>query len=491
MKKLTLLLIITQLLFSCITSNKNNKCSTTIICGEVINADSTSPKVLTVLPYDFKLNGDRLATDIAKREYKFNNHFEMTHKHDVAINYNNEFYLFMAEPSDSIYVTIDAKTKEIRFKGSKAEFNTQINAAKSATDIKINKIYKFNLDTNVEGVISQFNEKMQIINDTLDFYCTENNIKNEVKSYLQNNNLYTLANYILGYDRKNEYSSNRYKLVTDEIFDLYNPQRGCSYMYSVHISNLMSDLMKSDSTIRAEIFSETQDIPKLTKLLVDFTLKQPKSLMRDIILSQSAELFKNFSDNINDIFDPRFLDENNYYNPKFLELYVKPIFNPIDIKKVKSISGDISIESDIKYINKDNEIENLGNKNIIEYIKERYKGKVIYIDIWATWCGPCILEMESAKELHKMYKDVKEIEFVNLCLASKAEKWVESIEKNNIDGENYFINGDDAAKLILSHYKLAGYPSFLLIDKTGKMVTTSAHRPSNINKLSEQLEELL
>ncbi len=212
--------------------------------------------------------------------------------------------------------------------------------------------------------------------------------------------------------------------------------------------------------------------------------------MRDILLSQSAVMLQQFTDEIEDIYDMRFVDPHNYYNDTFLEFYVRPILEPEESPIGKSIEGDFNVESEVKYIDQNQKVENLGDINIIDYVIERYKGKVVYIDVWATWCGPCMLEMKYAKDLHKMYENIDDITFVNLCFASKANSWVETIQHNSIGGENYFVASDDAAKMMLSAFKLQGYPSYILIDKDGKFVTTSAYRPSQLDKLSSQLEEL-
>lgn len=489
MKNIVVAITVALSFVACSLSNMSEE---TIVCGEVINADSSSAKVLTVFPYDFTMNSDRLAMDITQSDFKFHQKFSMTHRHDVAVNYNGEFYIFMAEPRDSIFVTIDAKSKEIIFGGSKARFNTQLDRASKAVDAKFNKICRFDLDTDVEGVVAQLDEKMTIIKDTLEVFCVANSIDDGVRDYLISNSLYGFANYMLMFDRVNDYSPERYRLLTHEIFDIYNPDHVQSYMYSVHLRNSMGDFMTSDPELKLEYERTDKDITKLSQLLLKRTLELPKSIMRDIQLYNGVSFLNYLSEylskSVDDIYDERYLDPNNYSNTRFLELYIRPMLQPtVDIQP---ISGDFDIESDVKYINSDNELESLNGINIIDFIKERYRGKVIYLDIWATWCRPCMEEMKPAKDLHKMYEQRSDIAFVNLCLSSKVDNWVRSIEKNTIGGENYFVGSDDVAKMILSSYKLSGYPSYILIDKEGQLVTTSAFRPSQLGQLSEQLEAL-
>ncbi len=482
MKNIILVTIIAIFTTSCSVADKSKY---TIVCGEVINAEISSPKVVTVFPYDFITDSnDRLATDISQNDFKFHQKFTMTHRHDVAINYNGEFYTLMAEPSDSIFVTIDAKDNSILPRGSKEHFNTQLNMATKIADSVYSSVYEFNLDTDVEGLISQLKQKLELTKDALAQY----DFDDDVKSYVMCNALYSFANNLIRYDRANKYSPERFNLLTHEIFDIYNPCGAQSYMYAVHIVNLLNDFMISNSTTREEVFKDEQDITKLSQLFLTNILEQPKSLMRDIFLAQLTNMLQGSLDEVNDVCKEQLLSIDNYYNAKFLEFYVLPKLQPQPLDSPKTLQENSSIKSEVKYINKDYQVEGIASVDIMDYIIEKYSGKVIYIDVWATWCGPCILEMKYAKKLHAMYKSNEDVVFVNICLSSKFEEWTKSIEENAIDGENYFIQSDDVAKMIMSTYNLPGYPSFLLINNEGEVVTTSAFRPSQLGELSMQLE---
>ncbi len=466
-----------------------------VICGEVVGADESSPKVLTLFPYEFAQSGDRLAFDISQSGFKFHQKFTMTHRHDVVISYNGELYLFMAEPSDSIFVSIDAKSKSIVYSGSKAQFNTQLNQGVAVVDSKFGEISRLNLDASVEEVADELEENMNIIRETLDSYCAENSIDEGVKSYLLSNTLYCFANGVEVYDFKNRYSPERYRLVTHEIFDIYNPSHMQSFMYYLHLQNSTYDFMSSEPELREELHKKDLDVAKIGQLLLQHILKLPKSAVRDVRLTCGAAFMNNLAERRSEgaelFYDERYLDPNNYSNTKFLERYVEPIFQTNESAESHEKVGDFDIESDAKYINGDNEVERLDGVNIMDYIKTRYRGKVLYIDVWATGCGPCIEEMGYAKKLYEIYSQREDIAFVNLCLSSKVESWVECIEKNEIGGENYFVGSDDVSKMLFSAYHLNGYPSYILIDKEGALITTSAFRPSQLGDLSQQLDKCL
>jgi len=115
---------------------------------------------------------------------------------------------------------------------------------------------------------------------------------------------------------------------------------------------------------------------------------------------------------------------------------------------------------------------------------EDLKGKYTYIDVWATWCGPCIAEIPSLKKLEKDYHD-KNIQFVSISIdrIKDHEKWKKMIEDRELGGIQLFADKDWESKFV-QDYLIKGIPRFILLDPEGKIVDANAQRPSN-NKLRE------
>lgn len=111
-----------------------------------------------------------------------------------------------------------------------------------------------------------------------------------------------------------------------------------------------------------------------------------------------------------------------------------------------------------------------------------FKGKVVYIDVWATWCGPCMKEIPSLKELEKEYRDKEnggDIVFISLSVDSDKDydKWKEFVVKNEMKGEQLWI-GDN--KTFRNDYGVKSIPHFILIGKDGKLLMDNAPRASSI-----------
>lgn len=121
---------------------------------------------------------------------------------------------------------------------------------------------------------------------------------------------------------------------------------------------------------------------------------------------------------------------------------------------------------------------------------ESLKGKYVYIDIWATWCGPCRAEIPFLKKVEEQFHG-KNIEFVSISVdvAKDYEKWKNFVTEKQLGGLQLFADKDWNSDFIKA-FGINAIPRFILIDPTGKVVNASADRPSNPN-LTKQLESIL
>ncbi len=114
-----------------------------------------------------------------------------------------------------------------------------------------------------------------------------------------------------------------------------------------------------------------------------------------------------------------------------------------------------------------------------------YKGKYVYIDLWATWCGPCRAEIPHLKTVENKYHD-KNIEFVSISMDAKKDidTWKEMVIEKQMVGTQLFANENYDFRDAYVYY---GIPRFILLDPQGNVVDPNAPRPSD-PKLIELLE---
>lgn len=120
-------------------------------------------------------------------------------------------------------------------------------------------------------------------------------------------------------------------------------------------------------------------------------------------------------------------------------------------------------------------------------ILEKHKGKVIYIDFWATWCNPCINEIDNSVNLKKHFKD-KQVAFIYFSIDKKARNWRKGIKKLKLDKdfEHYYLQEDarDFARVFL---KISSIPRYVIISPDGKIGVLDAARPSQTEKIKKQI----
>ena len=116
------------------------------------------------------------------------------------------------------------------------------------------------------------------------------------------------------------------------------------------------------------------------------------------------------------------------------------------------------------------------------------QGYVIYLDIWATYCKPCLEEIEPSKELQKKLSNQK-IKFVNICIESKRESWLSLIKKKEFTGIQLYCTKEGEEKF-KENYVVQGIPRYIIIDKEGKIYDINAKRPSDA-KLEKELLKIL
>jgi peroxiredoxin len=137
----------------------------------------------------------------------------------------------------------------------------------------------------------------------------------------------------------------------------------------------------------------------------------------------------------------------------------------IDLASLKS--GDIAPDFDLK---------DLTGKN---HKLSDYKGKIIYLHFWATWCGPCLGELPI---LNKLIIDINsdKIAFINVCLDNDINKWKQITSEKKLLGMN-LICDSNWSKSLNSLYKISLIPHYTLIDENGLIIKNNCVRPGNIN----------
>src|SRR5690606_29657748 len=186
--------------------------------------------------------------------------------------------------------------------------------------------------------------------------------------------------------------------------------------------------------------------------------------------------------------DLEYLEEAYHdYNQRFPQSsyrsYIDEMIQPYLSSKAKGTVPGILLDSlSEKY------------KNIAEIVAS-HRGRVVYVDLWGSWCGPCREQFSYSDALKKRYED-KPVDFVYIAFEHSKDPtktWKESIFFYNLQGR-HILGSKELEDHFRELYDQNGtllFPSYLLFDKNGNMITKWAERPDSGEKLYIQIEEHL
>jgi len=117
-----------------------------------------------------------------------------------------------------------------------------------------------------------------------------------------------------------------------------------------------------------------------------------------------------------------------------------------------------------------------GNKVAIE----DFIGKVIYLDVWASWCGPCIGQMPAAAALKEKFtpEEMEQIVFLYISIDDHETRWKGAIDKHKIKGKHLHSPGGWNSA-VTQKFGIRSIPHFMLFNKNGELVNEKAKRPSD------------
>ncbi|MDM1543853.1 TlpA family protein disulfide reductase [Empedobacter sp. 189-2] len=119
-----------------------------------------------------------------------------------------------------------------------------------------------------------------------------------------------------------------------------------------------------------------------------------------------------------------------------------------------------------------------------------FKGKYVYIDIWATWCGPCKVQIPFMKELEKQFREAP-IHFVSISLDKEEDKpiWEKMVRENQMSGVQLFAGRENNFGY---DYQIQYIPTFLILDKEGNIMIDSAPAPMDYRtgEINQQLVDI-
>ena len=200
------------------------------------------------------------------------------------------------------------------------------------------------------------------------------------------------------------------------------------------------------------------------------------------LFSEKINTMKSSFDSLKEAFvaiDTMLIRTNDQRNKEFFSMLEKNYERQHEIAKQQQ-EAQLKLQKGKPSPKFNNYVNYKGGKTSLDNLKGTY----VYIDIWATWCNPCIAEIPALKKLEKKYHS-KNIQFVSISIDDQrtagswekaASKWRAMVKDKNLTGIQLHAGQDQQ---FVQEYLVTGIPRFLLVDPEGNIVNSNAPRPSN------------
>ena len=359
----------------------------------------------------------------------FSEKIPLSYGHTFTIAYGRNFIECYAEPGDSVHIEADASVTPVGFhvSGDHAGLNEEFSHAAQ----NLNKIYFDvslpNPKTPVSGYLQAFKNEVAAKQAIIDSYVADNDVSAEAAEMLRMMNVFSIANQAIDYI--GEEDTDARTLFTDSIFDIYNEDNARVMIFPYHLS-------------------------ALCRRSPDIIGRTPKGLIRDLMYAAISEdtvpLRSDFADTA-------------YYD----RIYGKTRAE-IDLTKV----GRGSI-----IVYRSGKPESFDGAKPLDWLRSEYGGRPVYLDISATWCGPCRASLSESEDIRQKFKDTDMV-FAVLWLKSDRDSWAQFVPTVN-NAVHIFVENDEMSDALMAAFNLQGFPTCYFMDRKGEITADGVPRFHN------------
>lgn len=473
---LAVVLLMTAVVFSCTPKSQDKEPVNTVKLSGTI----TNPTEGGFTVYYYRLFDNEkvvLGNATPDEQGKFSMTFELNNPKAVQLSYNEEISEMFLEPGDDISLSLDTKLfdETIKYEGTGAARNNYL-AAKTLASESLNQKMR-----DVFGnVTSQTAETVKTFADS---------VRNGQEAlYTKMLAEQTVSEDFAAFEKANIISDWAYKL---QLFP-----------------NLYKRRAKEDAELPENYEAFWEEIPMTNdKGLTSSSFRGIfDSYLYNKLADKESEELSAYADYLKKKLD--FITAN--YQGE-----IKAYLHAATLSDVISeIGGDYAAQAYKSYMDSQ---PNMAHASIVSNIYESWnaidkgkpapnftytsidgeevslsdlKGKVVYVDVWATWCGPCRKEFPHAKELKKKFEGNDDIVFLYVSLDDDVAAW-EKFLADTPDLKGLHLASREGWKTsIVENYMINGIPRYMMIDKEGNIFNANASRPSE-EATATALQELL
>jgi thiol-disulfide isomerase/thioredoxin len=507
--KQTLLIFTSFLILSSCNLNENKKLESqsgkfypeveqrSVIIGQITNINDFigASRKIELAVDDITIDQQHLFETTIDDSGKFVFDIPLYHSTNTYLNYGDGRitpYLF---PNDTLYLECNIDRKNFRIGIESGKFDEkhekfQNQFFKQSHWIHYKQINPFRNNLSQDLAPQELKHKYLTFEKLL-LKRIENRVKRDslnglLEDYLINSAKYSiyqsiisLGKQIMDYEERHKF----YSFITDSVAFNKNAMVSSDYQ---HFLNWYRFDVEQGKSWRVDTVGKTREaiIHEAINMKLYTAMSIREGLWGEIL---AANIINNETRMREEVLDEYIVQiYYDYATSNFKDQYIRQISQSLcksSNEKIKEILS-LTIPKEAKLFKNDS----MSGEDLFDNILTENKGKVIFIDIWGTWCAPCKQEIPDAIRVHEIFKD-KNVSFVYLCCRSKDEPWEKVIKQYQIGGNHYLLNAEQYA-FIENKFSISGIPHFLLINKYGDVANGDAPRPSN-DKLLSDIDSLI
>lgn len=477
-----------------IQSANANPMQKTIISGMITNFedhyDLPALELINSMPFILERN---TYSYFIEHDGVFRFEIEQLYPKEIMIKFKGMFTVY-AHPGDSIFLTIDAgmlsdtsNTRNLeykyisvdcphqRFQDEYLKFTVAFsNEFQSYNDFLTEKEAQKNLDHS--EYFNHVKDRSGRYYAYLDDYIKKNKPSIAFQEWAYNwlfaTEIRDLLKYGWRHPMLNELDRTTFRLP-DEYYNFLEDEKhndeklmtSHQYLGFLHelYMHLLQEFHQSEIQGQYKTLYEAGNETEAYRLRLNYIIENTKGFEQEYFVSRffSRLIYWKFIDKYDVLYDPSLVGRGDYNQVLAYEYtnLQKLIFEPVFAKDLNLHHSSIS-EEDL----------------IFKTLPDKFPNKVIYVDFWAPWCGPCIAEMPHSKELQERLKG-EDVIFVFLASSCTEKSWKATISQRQLSGAHFLLKDNEYA-MLADKFDIAGIPRYMVIDRKGMVVNDDAPRPS-------------
>lgn len=384
----------------------------------------------------------------------------------MSLKIDNHFTPLYLEPGYALSIDQPVVSgKPIKFSGHGAEINSLNSQFSLLSEVfNLRKYYDLelsefqvlvqNIDQKADSIYAQSN---QIDNSIMSFYIFKTKLMTRILSYIMSNyNVYDETVDVPEISNNDLNSVKKYTPLIESGAIDFSIMLDFYYLTFIRPAVYKSINPKSDS-IETELPRKVDDY--LRNLEIENQLKELliaknnyRCLKENGINATTTDVYNRFN--------------NSYPNSRYLPALVNKYVELMGLTAGSLIPSVLMVDP---------------NDEVV--LLSETKGKLVYLDIWATWCKPCIASFRYYENLISDFA-VNDVEFIFLSVDNQPDKWKQFIAEQKVPDGKHFIEKEKGA--VYDAFKIYGIPRYILIGRDGKIIDAYAPGPG-----SKEIKELL